>query len=210
MARLPLTRRLRLALALAVSAAVTGAYTVPAAGVAGAEVLLLHGFFLIDLSRRPRSAAEGQDERAWVIRSKIFLVALLYLPIVFMRVFPRHPPLEVAGIGITVLGGLLLLWGRVSLGRMATESLTIIEGHTLFTGGPYRVIRHPIYSGLVLAFLGHQLTFGFLPGLVLWLLFIRFVVHPRIVVEETMLLDRFPETYARYRQESRRLFPCIY
>jgi protein-S-isoprenylcysteine O-methyltransferase Ste14 len=204
------TRTRGLALLLSVSAVGSVAYALTRSMVAATEVLVLHGFFLVDLKFRPCVSGEGREPRLWEIVSKIFLVCLLYGPVGFLSIWPRRWPVEVSGLGLTVLGSVLGVWGRRSLGRMATERLMILNDHTLFTSGPYRIIRHPIYGGIALALLGHQLAFVFLPGVVLWLLFVVLVLRPRISIEEGMLLERFSDVYAQYQRQTWRLFPGIY
>ena len=118
--------------------------------------------------------------------------------------------IEILALGLTALGTILALWGRLCLGRMATTILTIVEGHSLYNQGPYQFIRHPIYSGFALAFLGHQVAFLFIPGLVLWYLFIAFYLHNRIQVEEEMLAQQFHGDYLEYQKQTWRMFPYVY
>jgi protein-S-isoprenylcysteine O-methyltransferase Ste14 len=88
--------------------------------------------------------------------------------------------------------------------------LTILPDHRLHTGGPYRLVRHPIYTGFALAFLGHQIAFSSAPGLAFWLLFAMHILHRRIRREEAMLLAHFGECYRAYMRTTWRMFPGLY
>jgi protein-S-isoprenylcysteine O-methyltransferase Ste14 len=172
------------------------------------ELVLLHFLFVADLWCRPPAAGEDLDRRASVLTTKGYMAALVYLPLLGWG--PGWPHAPMLGTGVTALGALVTLWARLALGRSGTEVLTILPDHRLHTGGPYRLVRHPIYAGFALAFLGHQVAFSSAPGLVLWLLFALHILRGRIRREEAMLLEHFGDQYGAYMRRTWKMFPCLY
>ncbi len=114
-------------------------------------------------------------------------------------------------LGITVMaGGLALrIFSILYLGPMFTRLVQIVPGHRLITGGPYRLVRHPSYSGLLLFFLGVGITLGdALAVLALTLLPLAAILY-RISVEESTLLAAFGDEYRIYMKKVRRLVPFL-
>ncbi len=110
-----------------------------------------------------------------------------------------------------ILGGLLVIAGlllAVSAVRELRRMHAAPDAHqpvaALVTTGPYRLTRNPIYLGFLLIYLGFTLLGGTLWGLLLTPFLIGTVTHWVIHVEETYLLDRFPEEYGPYAKRVRR------
>jgi protein-S-isoprenylcysteine O-methyltransferase Ste14 len=203
-------RKVALSLILSASAAVTTSLTLRSSLLQGVEVFALHLFLLIDVAVRP--AIEGVDrESRWHARwGKILMLSLVYLPVYFDGMPPAGPWIVLLGMGVAIFGAALALRARLRLGRMATPILTTVEDAALCREGVYRSVRHPIYSGFSLAFLGHQISFMFIPGLIVWLLFIATFIRKRIEVEEQMLVEQFGGSYVGYQESTWKMFPCIY
>ncbi|MBV9755552.1 MAG: isoprenylcysteine carboxylmethyltransferase family protein, partial [Alphaproteobacteria bacterium] len=85
---------------------------------------------------------------------------------------------------------------------------TIKQGHELVRTGPYRWTRHPIYSGILLAFLGSAVALGEWRGLVALALITASFLH-KLGIEERLMATRFPDAYARFRAEVPALVPFI-
>jgi protein-S-isoprenylcysteine O-methyltransferase Ste14 len=202
------TRRIVLSAVVVASLGLTQAASHARPAWALVELVLLHLFFVADLWCRPPAVGIDLDSRARVLVSKGYMAALVYLPLAPWG--PEWPLAPVVGTGLTAVGALLTLWARLALGRTGTEVLTILPDHRLHTGGPYRVVRHPIYAGFALAFLGHQVAFSSAPGLALWLVFALHVLRARIRREEAMLLEHFGDPYDAYMRTTWRMFPCLY
>jgi protein-S-isoprenylcysteine O-methyltransferase Ste14 len=98
----------------------------------------------------------------------------------------------------------------VTLGRFFTARVSIQEDHRLVRRGLFRHVRHPSYSGLLLAFAGLGLTLGNWLSLAAILVPITASVLYRIRVEESFLEEKFGREYAEYRRSTRCLVPGLY
>ena len=109
--------------------------------------------------------------------------------------------LLVAGLGVTIAA-------RVHLGGNWSGTVTLKHDHTLTLGGPYRWVRHPIYSGLLLAVLGSAVAGAewraFVGAGLITAAFLR-----KIRIEERFLAEQFGPAYDRYRQEVAALIPGV-
>ncbi len=120
------------------------------------------------------------------------------------------PPLALAWFGalLAVIGVLFAIWARAHLGRNWSPAPAIKEEHELVTSGPYRFVRHPIYTGVILAAFGTALT-GSIFGAGMFIASgIMFVL--RIAKEERIMLQLFPNTYPRYQARTKKLIPFIW
>jgi protein-S-isoprenylcysteine O-methyltransferase Ste14 len=124
------------------------------------------------------------------------------------RVIPANDWTLSAGLAITALGLGFAVWARVHLGRNWSSRPTIRVGHTLVRTGPYRFVRNPIYTGLLIGFTGTAIVIGAFWAFVL-ILFLAAAFLMRIREEEKLLLEEFGEEYEKYRREVRALIPCL-
>jgi protein-S-isoprenylcysteine O-methyltransferase Ste14 len=118
------------------------------------------------------------------------------------------PVLPSIGTAIVATGIGYAIWARVHLGRNWSSKVVVKEDHALIRTGPYRMIRHPIYAGILLALLGSALAVGEWRGF-LALFFALTGVLFRVNAEETRMAETFPE-YAAYKRESSALVPGLY
>ena len=118
------------------------------------------------------------------------------------------PPWQWIGVAGCVAGFAFAIWARAYLGGNWGIPMSMRQGHELVTCGPYARVRHPIYSGLVLAGLGTVFALGvmWLPALVLVGLFFVISAH----TEERMLAEHFPAAYPPYKARTRMLIPFLY
>jgi protein-S-isoprenylcysteine O-methyltransferase Ste14 len=115
---------------------------------------------------------------------------------------------RVIGVLILALGATLIAWAIASL-RSWRFRAKLNKGHELATGGAFRVLRHPIYSGMNLAALG---TLLWVPTPVVWIGFILIVLGSdlRARAEETLLHRAFGSEYAEYSTRTKRFIPYVY
>lgn len=110
-----------------------------------------------------------------------------------------------------LLSGLALRWIAIlTLGRFFTPNVAIHPGQRVIRTGVYRYIRHPAYSGLLLAFLGLGVAFGNWLSLLVIFIPIMAALLYRIRVEESALVEMLGREYADYRKATKRLVPGIY
>jgi protein-S-isoprenylcysteine O-methyltransferase Ste14 len=99
-------------------------------------------------------------------------------------------------------------WARAHLGQNWSGIVTVKEDHALVRTGPYRAVRHPIYTGLLLALTGTAMAIGEWRG-VLAVICALIGLLRKIQVEEKRMSENFPE-YSRYRQQTAALIPLLY
>lgn len=115
-----------------------------------------------------------------------------------------------AGVGIAVAGFALLQWSHNTLGNNWSDTPRMIKEQTLVTSGPYRWIRHPIYSAF-LFILGATLLIAanWLIGLT-WLAMTALEITSRIGFEESLMLEYFGEQYREYMKKTGRFVPRLF
>ncbi len=161
--------------------------------------------------QRERVTPEG-----WMVWLRL-LVALPVLAVVVVYMFrpqilswaalPLPAPWRWLGAAISALAVGLLLWIHLALDRNFSGELRIRRDHTLVTTGPYRYVRHPMYSTFQFLFTGILLLTanGFVGGA--GLLVVGLVMARRIEREEQMLLDAFGEDYRQYQARTGKFLP---
>jgi protein-S-isoprenylcysteine O-methyltransferase Ste14 len=123
-----------------------------------------------------------------------------------LRFLPNDLTFALLGIVLTWLGIALALWARLHLGKNWSARVTIKEGHELIRTGPYRRLRNPIYSGLILAVIGTALEVGKGRALVgVALVAIGFSL--KALKEESMLSQQFGEKFQEHRKHTGFLLP---
>jgi len=126
----------------------------------------------------------------------------------FRRVTTHEPWLAGIGAAIFVLGLALAIWARLHLGRNWGTPMTEKESPDLVTTGPYRWIRNPIYSGLILAMIGTAIAISAYWLVVVAVLGGYFVYSA--VMEQRFLAARFPDTYPAYQRSTKMLVPFVF
>jgi len=127
---------------------------------------------------------------------------------VFPRVLPPAPFLPILGVLVQAGSFLLAVWARRQLGRNWSGEVTLKVDHELVRSGPYRRIRHPIYTGAIGMYVGPALVSGRLQG-TLALVLIAIAYTRKIRMEERVLRDEFGSAYDEYRRESWAVIPWI-
>ncbi|HTQ34480.1 MAG TPA: isoprenylcysteine carboxylmethyltransferase family protein [Stellaceae bacterium] len=146
--------------------------------------------------------------RVPVLVGAAMLAAPQWLPAVLRLPLLTGPLPPTIGT-ILVFGGLALaVWARWHLGRNWSGTVVVKQGHTLIRTGPYRRVRHPIYSGILLALLGTALAIGEARGFIATALVLcGFIV--KLSSEEARMREVFAD-YADYSRDTARLIPAIY
>jgi protein-S-isoprenylcysteine O-methyltransferase Ste14 len=125
-----------------------------------------------------------------------------------LRILPHDRWIADLGIALTAAGLLFAIWARAYLGRNWSGTVTVKVGHQLIRSGPYRWVRHPIYSGMILALIGTAINRGQLRGFIaVVLLWVGFTMKSRI--EECNMTATFDQQYEEYRRTTGGLVPRL-
>jgi len=156
------------------------------------------------------SWANAIYNRAPVLLAVVMLVRPQWLPATLTyRFVPGGPELPALGTVLVLLGLLFAGWARVHLGGNWSGAVTVKQGHTLIRSGPYRFVRHPIYTGMVLALFGTALAIGAAYGFIATgLILLGFIL--KLQVEEARMRDTFPADYDDYSRRTARLIPGVF
>jgi len=114
------------------------------------------------------------------------------------------------GVAVLFLGVVVRQWSHRTLGRFHQALVTIQSDHQVITSGPYRLVRHPMYAGSAVAFLGVGLTLGTWPGFGLVFVGTLPAMIRRIRVEEDALRDSLGSQYRDYANGRARLLPGVW
>ena len=151
---------------------------------------------------------------AWSRELRIRVV-LLVLTILLIKLgaFRNHGlntnPLR-AGVGLLLFadGLAFAIWARVHLGRNWGSPMSRKNDPELVTSGPYRLVRHPIYSGILVATAGTAVALSWAWLIAVAVAGVYFVYSA--TVEEGHLTEHFPDTYPAYRRSTKKLVPFIF
>ena len=150
-----------------------------------------------------------------ILRVFIFLIAIVLLsttriPLtwLYLQLWPVGFLPFWFGAAVTIAGLLFAVWAREHLGRNWSRSVTIKQGHELITTGPYAVVRHPIYTGILIGFLGMAIAISQVRGFIVFvLIFLAFWIKLRM--EEQWMRSQFGEMYASYARQTAALVPYV-
>ena len=168
-------------------------------------------YWILASFRAKGSVRQGRSKLPVLIRFVVIAVALAYFEISSrLDVHVKVPPVAVSLLGavICALGVGFAIWARVCIGENWGMPMTERESPELVTSGPYAYVRHPIYSGMLLALLGTMLAID-LRALIAWPIALLYFGLSAFK-EERDLQRRFPEQYKSYMKHSKRLVPMLW
>ena len=165
------------------------------------------------------SAAWGNKPTVYRVNPtwRILFIAACVALIVLFRAYPGYFGHRIVsfsdercwiGIGICAAGVAFAIWARRTLGRNWSGNPTIKEGHELIETGPYRFVRHPIYTGILVASVGTAVGVTRVRELVL-LVFVAVSLWLKLKIEESLMTRQFPQTYPEYKRRTKALIPYI-
>jgi protein-S-isoprenylcysteine O-methyltransferase Ste14 len=165
------------------------------------------------LTAKKKARAESVRSRVIHIAAMAVVFTLLFNPrigfgLLGRRFVPEGSAISYTGFAITIAGVLLAAFARLCLGGNWSAVVAIKDDHQLVRSGPYAVVRHPIYSGLLLAILGTAIAIGEWRCLVALILAIP-AFWQKARLEEQFLVQRFGAEYAQYRTAVKALIPFI-
>ncbi|OWW23159.1 hypothetical protein B4Q04_22145 [Zobellia sp. OII3] len=112
------------------------------------------------------------------------------------------------GLTICIFGAIMACWSRYRLGNNWSLSVQNKEDHELIQSGLYKIVRHPIYTGFLLLFIGNTIIVGDYRGIIAVLIvFISFWF--KLTKEEKLLTENFGNQYLEYKKRTKALIPYI-
>ena len=140
------------------------------------------------------------------------LIAVIVVILVRLGVFRGHglntePWRSAVGLGLFAIGLALAIWARVHIGRNWGTPMTQKDEPELVTSGPYHLVRHPIYSGILTAGVGTAVALSWLWLIAVGLAGVYFLYSA--AVEERYLTEQFPDRYPTYKRSTKMLSPFI-
>jgi len=155
-------------------------------------------------------SSESRATRAVHERMLNGALLLLFIPVPGLRehLIERTQTAIAIGLGVQIASGLLGVWARRILGRNWSGAITIVVGHQLVRSGPYRVLRHPIYTAMIGMFIGSAIISGEVHALI-GVLLVTYAYRRKIRMEEVNLLTQFGEVYEQYQKKTWALVPGV-
>ncbi|HEY5020018.1 MAG TPA: isoprenylcysteine carboxylmethyltransferase family protein [Steroidobacteraceae bacterium] len=126
----------------------------------------------------------------------------------FRRFLPPSTANFWIGALLTAIGVAFSCWARAHLGRNWSATVTVKQDHELIRSGPYALVRHPIYTGMLLGLLGTAIAIGQWRG-VLALLIAFAALWRKLRLEERWMSETFGDSYQRYRAHTAALIPYL-
>ena len=125
------------------------------------------------------------------------------------RLWPETEWIEYLGNALNLTGLLFSFWARLHLGKNWSATVTLKEGHQLITSGPYRLVRNPIYTGILWAMVGDSICLGKSRGpLAVIMASVAFI--KKLQREERFLSSEFGAEFLKYKSRVKALIPFIY
>ena len=157
-----------------------------------------------------------EPDAAGIVRTLTFVIVIVLLsttriplPWLYRQLWPVGLWPFWIGAVITVAGLLFAVWARHHLASNWSSSVTIKQGHELITTGPYAVVRHPIYTGILTGFLGTVIALSQVRGLIGFVLIFS-VLWTKLRKEEEWMRSQFGETYTAYADKTSALVPYLF
>lgn len=145
-------------------------------------------------------------------KSKFVITFLIFLG-VFLAIYPsdfrtiwktrEFGAFQIAGSIVLTIGVFLRFFSIMTLGKHFTPDIGVLEDKKLVTRGLYSKIRHPSYTGEIIAFLGLALVFQHIPSSLFIFIFPTIAFVYRAIVEEKKLIEEFGEEYLEYKKRTR-------
>jgi len=177
------------------------------------DVVILAGWVAFWIYWLAASIGVKAGQARWTkfagIRVGVILVILLLLRVRALKghAATNDPWLQGLGLAVFLLGLALAVWARVYLGRNWGMPMSQKVDPELVTTGPYSSVRHPIYSGIILAMIGTTIAVS-----VYWLVAVALLGAYFLysaIVEERSMARLFPDSYPEYKRSTKMLIPFI-
>lgn len=176
-------------------------------------LIWLTGWIISGLSTKTVVRAEGIVSRLLhIIPLGIGIILLTFRraggPWLASGIYPQTPWSFWIGSALVACGLGFAAWARIHLAGNWSGTVTLKQDHTLTCSGPYRFVRHPIYTGLLAAILGSAIATAEWRGVVAFALVLLAFLR-KLTVEEELLTAEFGDAYLRYRAKVPALVPWL-
>ncbi|MBM7095944.1 isoprenylcysteine carboxylmethyltransferase family protein [Bacillus sp. H-16] len=168
--------------------------------------------FVFFRDRKP-SGSTKREKRSfyWIVAALVFTIGASVMSREgSFLVFPETTGMHLSGLVVYALGVALRYWGILELGKMFSRDVAVESSVDLVSSGPYRKLRHPLYTAIFLCVAGIALFMGSIIGL----LSIAVTVVPallfRMIIEERMLAGELGNGYKSWCQKRYRFIPYLY
>ena len=168
---------------------------------------------ILGFVRRSGSADPSRDRQSLRILWFTICVAIaasILTANTFQSAGFRSHEVYIGGLIVFVVGIAIRWYSIIRLGRFFTVDVTISAGHKVVDTGPYRFVRHPSYTGALIAFIGYGLCVGNWIAFAVLLVPITAAFFWRMHVEEHALVEALGDDYRRYAARTKRLIPLVY
>lgn len=189
----------------------------PALMLNGKILFIIAGSICMWLTQPPVSVKETSDQKS-SDRFSVVLILLMSLvsvvvPIVDWAYFSSDwdsvSILTIAGACMIIAGISFRAWAVHSLGKYFTATVQIKEDHRLIKTGPYRIVRHPSYTGAFMAIIAGGVILGSLTGFIISCTAMIIAYYVRIGIEEKELIARFGDDYLAYKRDTKMMIPYV-
>ena len=164
--------------------------------------LILMAYLIVSAISAKRDTQQHALQSVGLMLAIVAAFLLPYLPMFrFLNFAPVGPALSVAGMAYFV-------WARQHLGSNWSQTVSVKEGHELVSSGPYRHIRHPMYTGGLVACIGAAIVCG---GAWIFLLVVLGAIFLwRVGAEDKLMEQQFPNEYPDYKRRTNALIPFVW
>jgi protein-S-isoprenylcysteine O-methyltransferase Ste14 len=172
---------------------------------------VVHGAILIIRRRRKGAGMKAARDRfsGLAVRSMLYLSIIIAFGLALKGITIAPDWLFYAGVVLTVTGVLVRQWALFTLGLYFTPVIAVQAGQKVVDAGPYRLIRHPSYLGILLTAVGIGFMLRSLAGVAVIVALCGPAVGYRIWIEERFLASELGDEYTRYMKRTKRLVPFL-
>jgi protein-S-isoprenylcysteine O-methyltransferase Ste14 len=174
---------------------------------------LLSEIAIVITTKRQRKnvVVEKKDKGSfWFIIFGVFICVFLIFQCHYAKWGYVDTSISNIGAILVIVGVCIRVWAVSALGKHFSMMVSVASQQKIIQHGPYRVIRHPSYTGALVTFIGLGLAFNTWIGSLIMFVFFVIVYGYRIRIEEKALIERFPDEYPSYVQNTWRLIPFIW
>jgi len=175
-------------------------------------VTFLAGFIAsaLPFARVKKETPEKRDRSDSLVIGPLFLV-ILVVPIAlgYARIGVLPDWLFYPGLAVLLIGAGVSIWAELTLGRFLNWQVQVLPDHNIVDKGPYRLIRHPMYTGQIVSFIGLGLAMQSWAAILVVLVASGIRYGIRIRVEERLLVSKLGNNYVQYMKRTKRLIPFI-